>query len=184
MDEKSIIFWDALYSKFSGKKIRTSHLFHTTEGSYKFLKNSLSYFVPEHYEKLKKILFEQQEQNKINSIFIDDITNTNIFDNKKFDIILLSNIAHYIEQIYNKDHLENFKKLITQKLDSLLNEDGIICADYLFWGYLYNERKMPLIERQSIRSKFFQDIFDEWEIDNYFLNNNSKNYVLVYKKKK
>lgn len=182
LQEQEIIFWDYLYSRFPGQTLRTSNLFHDTEESYKFLKHSLYYFQSQYYNKLKEILIKQREENRDVDIEIFDITKKQIPLNNKFDIILLSNIADYLEEFYDKNHLENFKNLITQKLNTSLNHNGIICAAYLFWAYYLNQRKIPLIERDYLRSQYFKDNFEEWMIDNSTVDNYTKDYVLIYKK--
>lgn len=177
-----LLFWDILYSKFPGKTLRCSNLFHDTEETYNFLKHSLYYLQKEYYQKLKEILINMENENKSINIDIYDITKKRTLPRNDYDIILLSNIADYIEDFYDKDHLEKFKKLITKNLNAHLNNNGIICVAYLFWAHYLNQKRLPLIEKDKLRNQYFKDNFEEWIIDNSIIRDYTTDYILIYKK--
>lgn len=108
LNEEDIIFWDTLYSKYSGKKIRSSKLFYSTEEDYTFLKNCLSYLKPKNYYKLKELLKNEEISYDFSSKFhnccMTDLPNT---CKGKFNIINLSNIADFIDEIYKRNPVEN-----------------------------------------------------------------------------
>lgn len=183
LNEESTIFWDTLYSKYSGKHIRLSKLFFKTEETYEFLTKFVSYLNPVGYYKLKNILLNNG--NEIN--FAKNFRNCSISNllhnyNNCFDNIILSNIADFIDEIYKKNPINNFKYLIETELQYILKEEGIICVAYLFWSKNNNQNKVPIINRQHIIEKYFKDSYDEWLIDNSKVKNTTNDSILIYKK--
>ena len=185
LSEKSVIFWDYLYSHYSGMVIRKSKLFFKTEESYKLLTHFVSYLNPDNYYYLKDILNNHQIYFNIEKNF-NNYNLTEIYNsyNKKFDIILLSNIADYLDEIYKKDIVCRFQKYILNDLSNLLNDDGIICLAYLFWADMIKQRSIPLINRRKVINKYFNKNFEEWLIDNSTIKDCSNDHVLIYKRTK
>lgn len=176
------IFWDSLYLDSTGIDIRKSSLFSNDEEPLKVIKKANSYLQKENYELLKnKISLEPYfYQSNVTELF------KNL--NKKYDIIMLSNIAQYIEKMFNKNHLEELKKIIL-KLETNLNEDGIIIVSYLYDFYeRYDFNKIPIIYNlekvKQIIGKLDIIEFDGIQTLKFLTSNNIKDGILIYKKTK
>jgi FMN-dependent NADH-azoreductase len=75
-----------------------------------------------YYYKLRNILLGKEiKYHDIDMIQIPSL-------NKKYDLVVLSNIASYLDYIYDKDHLKNFKQLI----DSIKDKDTRVVVTYLY----------------------------------------------------
>lgn len=120
-------FWDSLYLEQNGVDIRKSMLFSTDEESYKVLPKVNDYLNKDLFEKLKAILLTKDKPKFIET----NITKLSSKLTKKYDYILLSNIAQYLDYIYDKDELINFRRLILN-LSSNLNPNGKIMLSYLY----------------------------------------------------
>lgn len=102
-------------------------LFSTDEESHKVLPKVNDYLNKDLFEKLKTILLIKDEPKFIET----NITKLSSKLTKKYDYILLSNIAQYLDYIYDKDELINFRRLILN-LSSNLNPNGKIMLSYLY----------------------------------------------------
>lgn len=184
LSEENVIFWDALYTKYSGRKIRKSRLFFKTEESYHFLKTFISYFDPIYYLKIKNLLNQDGYNLDIKSIFGN--YNMNCLDKhyNNLDLIILSNIADYLDEIYKDEPVIEFKNYIVNNLANMLTENGIICVAYMFWAHVNNVRAVPDINKKKIREKTFTTGFEEWLISNSQLKDCTDDHLLVYKKTK
>lgn len=182
LSDKDLMFWDSLYKKYSGNKIRSSRLFYQTEETYLFLKTFISYLNPNNYLAIKNIL-KNVDTNIEDNFHNCNMKNLNTLNNK-FDVILLSNIADYINEIYETMPAEKFKKYVIKDLASLLNDEGIICVAYMFWANVKKQKNIPLINRREIRKSLFSTEFEEWLIDNSSVKDCSNDHLLVYKKRK
>lgn len=182
LDEESLIFWDTLYTKFSGNRIRKSKLFFNFEESYNFLKTFISYLNPSNYQILQHKLNSYEHLN-IQQVFNNyDLTELYNSYSCKFDIILLSNIADFIDEIYKRKPINKFKDYIINDLSKLLNNNGIICTAYMFWADSSKQKNIPFINKKAIREKFFSDEFEELLIDNSAIKNCTNDHLLIYKK--
>ena len=182
LSEENTIFWDSLYHKYNGNKTRKSHLFFSDEEIFEFLKHAVLYLQPENYMNLKEKLIIQDAFSEKN---FKNINVKNIQDNyeKQFDIILISNIADYIHEIYPTTPIENFKKWLEHDVQKILGENGIICVAYIFWHYFEKRKDIPLINQKHIRDQYFKDLYEEWLIDNSHIENTTDDKILIYKKK-
>lgn len=182
LTEKDIIFWDALYSKWNGHKIRQSHLFFSTEETLPFLKKAVLYLQPKYYLELKRKLINHDVFSEENFKNIN-MKNIQQHYSKQFDIILFSNIPDYLYEIFPTNQIQTFKKWLEQDIDGMLKKDGIVCAAYLFWHYFKNRKNIPLINQQNIRDKYFKDTYEEWLIDNSSIEDSTNDKILIYRKK-
>lgn len=130
-------FWDGLYEDYTPNQIKDKLFFH--EGL-----NTKSLIVNNNYlhENNYKLLRKQISSSSINFINknIIDIINMDL----KYDYVILSNIFDYLfnlKSYYDKEELmENYYlyKLFLNKLDNVLNCDGIVFFHY-FFGTKYND---------------------------------------------
>ena len=181
LKDDNIIFWDSLFRRYNGNRIRNSKLFYTTEESYEFLSKTLSYLNPSNYQLLKNLL--------LNDETIDNIsfTNANMLDinnmfTEQFDVIYLSNVADYIQEFYKKPYLDNFKNDIENKFSTLLKENGQLVAAYLF-AYNAKTKFLPPINKTNLRKKVFKNNYQELIIDNQAFGKYPNDHILVYKKR-
>lgn len=181
LNDDTKFFWDSLYIDNMGIDIRKSDLFSKDEKPSKVLTKTNLYLEPNNYYKLKDLLPFCQ-----NSTFY----NSNIYDinlNKKYDIIMLSNIPSYLEYIYVDNYLENFHNLIL-KLEENLNDEGIILLSYLYdINHNVNFINGPIIYNLEEVNKYFKyETLKFKGIENilYHQQNPIKDAVLVYKKTK
>ncbi|MBE6159747.1 MAG: DUF3419 family protein [Lactobacillales bacterium] len=176
------LFWDSLYIENTGIDIRTSSLFSKDEEPLRVIKKSNSYLEKETYELLKeKLTLEPYFYRKNIKELAQTLT-------KKYDIIMLSNIAQYLETIFKKDHLECLKKIIID-LSTKLNEDGIIIVSYLYdFCERYDFNKIPLIynleEVRSIIGNLEIIAFEGIQNLKFEASKNIRDSILIYKKTK
>lgn len=140
---------------------------------------NLNYYLEdeENYKHLKSII-ENKSINYIETPITDLKKN---IENELFDYILLSNISDSIENIWNKNSLKNYKRLI-HSLSKNLNEDGLIQAGYIY--SLYSSDVIPLFADDEKRVKIFTpDEFKEQKVTSYRFYSDYDT-VVTYKKKK
>ncbi len=138
LSSSSLTFWSEILSCFSSYKVR-NRLFSSDEYPVNVIKKINNYMVREKYNLLKKSIDE------LNVTFIhSDIRYVSDLLSGKFDYIMLSNIAAYLEGIYY-DKLRGFKNNVLE-LSDFLNENGVI-----FLSYLYDYDK-------DTRVKFYWDL--------------------------
>lgn len=111
------------------------------------LSNMNGYLNEDSYDYLKDIL-NNKDINFIESNIIDL---KNKLLNKKYDLILLSNISDYIYMIYPNNSLNNYYNLIMDLVDNL-NNYGIIEVGYL---YAHNHRHPDDFNSDIDRNKIF-----------------------------
>ena len=144
LKEEYLEFWDYFFNKYNKEEIIGSLLFSDDclpldgiIGVNDYLKND------ENYYKLRKIMLNKE------IIYYDMDIKELPKINKKYDLVILSNIASYLDDIYKSDYLENFKKLI----DSIKKENTRIVVCYLYYNCI----------------KFSADyIYDRYEVDKIF----------------
>lgn len=176
------IFWDSLYLEVSGIDIRNSNLFSKDEEPLRVIKKANNYLDEFNYNNLKNNIKLTPNFYQSNIVRLDKKLN------KQYDIIMLSNIAQYIEGLFDKNHLENLKEVIL-KLEDKLKDNGIIIVSYLYDIYgRYDYNNTPLIYdlrrvRNVIRGL---EIIDFEGIQNlkFEASKNIKDGILIYKKTK
>lgn len=123
------------------------------------------------YYKLRKILKEKTPK------YYD----ANIFDldklNKKYDIILLSNIAAYLDLFYKDDY--TYLKKLRDVLNNIKNEDSVVLLSYLYGGLI--NRKDALGIYNPYRTEKY---FPSTEYEYIKVNKTNKIKELMYGKDK
>lgn len=178
LSKESLLFWKELYNynNLINKKypLDNRSLFFKIcycRNSFDLLKQRLVYLSnEENYNILRNNLF------RTNIYFYnEDITNIPTIKHK-FDIIFLSNIADYINNIFPEPCLLNFRHFIINDLKSLLNNNGDIMIAYLYSidknGFQY------YCGEKEIRDKDNRDLFlsDITTIERFESINNVKEY--------
>ena len=149
LDQETLSFYDYLYSNYDETDIYNKIYYQLNPrcNSLKNIQNMNSYLTSENYKKLSYILKDKEV-----TFIKSDITNLkdNLGD-KRYDMMLLSNISDKIEDIYPGNPLKGYRKLI-HSLSKNLNKDGIIQVGYIYSKYyekvLFSDRK----QRESIFS--------------------------------
>ena len=176
------MFWNSLYLEVSGIDIRNSNLFSKDEEPLRVIKKANNYLDEFNYNNLKNNIKLTPNFYQSNIVRLDKKLN------KQYDIIMLSNIAQYIEGIFNKNHLENLKEVIL-KLEDKLKDNGIIIVSYLYDIYgRYDYNNTPLIyDLRRVRNVISGlEIIDFEGIQNlkFEASKNIKDGILIYKKTK
>lgn len=176
------IFWDALLNTYKKSEIRRpDRLFTSDEPKYHYLEKMLNYIEEEQFQKL---------QNKISKLKINFL-NFSIQElpyhlNKKYDLINLSNIIRYIDDMWEGNPLEEFKK-ITDQLISFLKENGVLIIGYL---YEYQTESYLSIYQPELRNKYYPStIYDYYTFTGvtdikYGHQNRFEDAIIVYSKGK
>jgi len=186
LDKVTRDFWDSLYLKKSGIEIRKSPLFSNDEESVIVLPKINDYLTEETFENLKTI-FNIKDQSR----FIKtDITKLPSKLLRKYDYILLSNIAQYLDKIYDKNKLQKYRTLIIN-LNKNLNPNGKIMVSYLYtpkdtqngddnWESIYNLRRVQeLFKEDNLELIKFDGMYDL----SRKVKSNDKDAALIYTKK-
>jgi hypothetical protein len=182
LKKHSKLFWDSLYLKFEGIEIRKK-LFSLDEAKIRVLKQINKYLNQTDYNLLKQKIIT------INPTFITcNITDILQKINSKYDLIFLSNIACYLESIFDRNYLSNFKELIVS-LEKHITSDGKIVMAYLYDTIPTTEYKneWPIIFNLDEVNNTFQNC--DVEMINFvgteglLHETNINDAVLVYKRK-
>lgn len=178
----SKIFWDSLYEELDGLDIRNSSLFSKDEEPYKIITKSNLYLEEKNYNKLKEKDLYKPNFYKSNIITLSEKLN------KKYDIIMLSNIVQYIEQLFKNNHLEYLKEIILN-LETKLKENGIILVCYMYSiDDIYNENTNPIIYNLKEVKKILKNLeiikFEGIKNLKFLYQKEDKDAVLIYKKTK
>ena len=86
-------------------------------------------------------------------------------------------------KVQPKIWLEKFKKWIENEVAGKLNKNGILCVAYLFWTYFEKRKDIPLINQRNILDKYFKGQYEQWIIDNSFIEDTTNDKILIYHKK-
>lgn len=157
LKDEYLQFWDYFFSNYSTRKIKKSFLFTKDRLNLNTIVRVNDYLSSDkNYYKLRNILLGKEI--KYHHIDITQIPDLN----RKYDLVILSNIASYLDYIYDKEHLKNFKELI----DSIKAKDTRIVVTYLYdnmLGYTNTDNY----------------IYDEKDVNKYF--NSSEYEYLSFK---
>ena len=186
LDDDTRKFWDSLYLKQNGFEIRKSMLFSNDEEPFRVLPKVNDYLNDDAFNRLKVELDKKAKPRFIET----NVTKLSSKLIKKYDYILLSNIAQYLDYIYDKDELFSFKRLI-KSLSNELNPDGKIMLAYLYdtkkesiwsedYANIYNLKKvMEVFADENLELLNFPAITDlKWQYQT-----DKKDAALVYTKK-
>lgn len=173
LDDKSLVFWDYIYSKYGNKYFDS--IYYRFNPDLDNMKRMNAYLEEENYEKLAYIL-----KNKDISFIESNVsTLSNNLDNNYYDLILLSNISESIHNIWDRNYLEQFKNVI-YSLANFLNQYGYIQVGYIY-DY-YNQINCNLFGIKSERQKVFTtDIFHTSFVDS-FIHKDNKDGIITYQK--
>jgi len=179
--DENLFFWKYFFDRYPSILLRKK-LFSNDEYYTKILVNSNSYLCLSGYNELKSKI------DSLSPIFINsDFRDISHELNDKFDYINLSNIAAFIEKMYD-DPLTNFKDDVLELLN-FLNDEGCLFLAYLYdmsfstnyvygWDVIYNLKEVyRLFGRNHLSYIEFKSISDSCKN-----RNNSNDMVLVYKK--
>lgn len=155
LDKETYLFWNGLYEifEFDGIKIYNSNLFIKNDKDF-YIRNN-PYLIKENYNKVKQCILNT----KINFINCNILS---LINYKSYNLILLSNISDYINNIFSDNSLVNFNDFIN-KLKN--NNEMIIMA------YLYDFR---------IKENYRSCIDNIENIDTYFDNINIYKFISAY----
>lgn len=129
LEGETKLFFDYIYTNYNDNSFIFSSLFRYNYNLYvNHLNKMASFYNKEEYYKLKNILIYKDVINyKICSI-------ENLKENfsESYDLILLDNILNYYLQMENLNTKEKIINYIETDLTSMLNENGLLQATYLF----------------------------------------------------
>ena len=177
----SLYFWTRLFEKYPFKKVR-KNLFTADEVNVNAVKHVNAYLSEENY-----YLFKSKIDSITPEFIVSDIKNVNYFLDRKFDFIMLSNIAAFISRIFDNS-LFKFKNCVVN-LSEFLNDGGV-----MFFAYLYdfNRNTIPkehwdIINHLDKVFYTFRDLnigYETIEGMKSLINkkNNSTDLVLTYRK--
>ncbi len=192
LKEECRLFWDSLYLEFSGEEIRFSKLFDRDEPSSRILNEINVYLEKENYYKLKDILLKNQYQLHFYERNLKDLK----YDlNKTYKMILLSNIAKYLNFMYDsknqelKDeayYLRKFKQTIEELLP-YLEESGSLFLAYFYDSKIKESLLYPIYNTKLRNSYFPESTYQIKEFlginqIKYGYQDEEKDAVLIYKK--
>lgn len=171
-------FWDQVYKLFkNGYSICNSRLLINAKGSSKSYIKLLDYLKDDNYNLLKERLYKLDEKNT--TFFNYNIVNLPAALQKKYDLILLSNIQHYIQYTYGGSFdkaLKKYRDFVDNDLSKFLNNDGKVVSEYY---YYYEEDCSPkpddnqtILTNPAVYNVMYGDEFA------------ADDAVLVYQKKK
>ena len=151
LDGHFLDFWDYVFNKYTPKELYKSFLFTDDFLSLDALIYANLYLQSENYEKLKVSLSNKK-------ISYHDIRLEKLGDlNKRFDIVVLSNIPAFLNRIYKKDFLKNFKDLINK----IKYPNSKIIISYLYCNLLEHGSSKEDIYNESVLKQYFP--YDDYE---------------------
>jgi hypothetical protein len=131
LSEQGAESFDALYARFNqkGDLIRQSDIFNNQYDANTLKLRCNPYLQKEEdYEKTKRALAKRL------SLVTCGIEEVSRKLEGMFDVILLSNIADYSQEMFpeSRDYLSDFKRQVVEPMISHLNPNGIICPAYVY----------------------------------------------------
>lgn len=140
-------FWDYVFEKYKPKKIYRSFLFTDDFLDLKGLIKANSYLNVDNYAILKEKLQSKKIRVNYHDKKLQDISNVN----KKFDLIILSNVPAFLDEIYDSECLKNFKNLI----NDICNENTKIVICYMYSNLLERDSSEDCIYNERQLRKYF-----------------------------
>lgn len=173
LDEETKELYDYLYLNYQSALFKV--IYYNFKPDINQMKRMNEYLDEEKFYKLAEII-----KHKHNEFIKSDVTDLREhLEDRKFDFILLSNISDSIEQIYDKDSLKQYKRLI-HGLSKNLNKYGIIQVGYIYDYYSY--RNKGIFSNKEERQKIFTtDEFHTTFVESYRYHDNS-DAVITYQK--
>lgn len=176
LDDDTVDFFNSLFNKYDSNQI-INKIYYRFTPDLKQMQRMNSYLDLDNYNKLSSIL-----ENKDVSFIHSNITELkNKIMTNTYDMILFSNISDSIENIWGKDCLKSFKRLI-HSLSRNLNKDGIIQVGYIY-DYYYGRDHNPFKDKKLRQSIFTTDEFYSTFVESYRLHSAS-DAIITYQKVK
>jgi len=175
------IFWDYFFENYTRKQIFKSYLFSDDYLTLRGLLEVNSYLREDNYYKLRNIL-----NNHIINYYDINLSNLYSLDDK-FDIILLSNIPYFIENIYDINALKKLK----DNLNAISKDNTKIVLNYFYDNLLYHSNKNLMYQEDEVSKYFsnyefkcFESAFNTQIAKGLRLFNNNHDAILISKDKK
>ena len=151
LDDKYLEFWDYVFRNYSPKELYKSYLFTDDFLSLDALACANLYFNVENYETLRECLRDKKVE-------YHDIGLENLCDiEKRFDIIILSNVPAFLNKVYKSDFLNNFRDLI----DKIKHFNTKIVVCYLYSNLLESgSSKDDIYNNRKLREYFPNDEYE------------------------
>ena len=148
---KYLDFWDYVFKNYNPKELYKSFLFTDDFLSLDALAYANLYFNIENYETLRRCLGDKKVE-------YHDISLEKICDiEKRFDIVILSNVPAFLNKVYKSDFLKNFRDLI----DKIKHFNTKIVVCYLYSNLLESgSSKDDIYNNERLREYF---PYDEYE---------------------
>lgn len=140
------IFWDYFFNNYNSEQIIKSNLFTNDFLDLKKLIKVNNYLNEDNYYKLREKL------NNINITYYDYSFKDIPYLNKKYDVLILSNIAAFYENEYYKDSLKDFKNTINKITHN--NSQIVVC--YLYSNMLDNDVNKGIYD-YDLTNKYFNE---------------------------
>ena len=145
LNDNFLEFWDYVFNKYSPKELYKSFLFTDDFLSLDALVRSNLYLQGDNFNQLKQLISNKKVT--YHNIGLQDLGELD----KKFDIIILSNIPAFLKEIYKTDQLRKFKELI----NNIKYPNTKIVVSYLYSN---------LLEHGSSK----EDIYNFYKLTEYF----------------
>lgn len=178
-------FWDYFFNKYKSKDIKKSYLFTNDVLFFTGILAVNDYLKEDNYYKLREIL-------KTKDIKYHDIDITKVPElDKEYDLVILSNIAAYLDNIFKKDYLKSFREII-DKINKNNKTKFVLC--YLYANCInqsdpnYDDIYNTIYVNKHFERENFEyipfDSSDIFEAPYKFSINDRHDYILVNKIKK
>lgn len=144
------IFWDYFFENYTRKHIFKSYLFSDDYLTLRGLLEVNSYLKEDNYYKLRNILNNQSVN--YYDVNLSDLNSIN----DKFDIILLSNIPYFIENIFDKNALKHLRDNII----AISKENSKIVLNYFYDNLLYTSIDNIIYQDNEVSKYFPKEDFE------------------------
>lgn len=175
LDEDTLSFFKFIIDE--SPYIDDKDIYFSFENDLNILQKMNNYLNPDSYIELRKIL-KTKDINFINSNLGELPEKLN---GEKYDMILLSNISDYTNNIYLDNDLKRYRELI-DKLTDNLNLYGTIQLGYIYSNYSKKDNVSNFHIKEERQKYFSTDLFHSLMVESYD-GNNKKDKVIVYQKK-
>lgn len=149
-----LIFWDYVFEKYTPKDLYKSILFTSDYLEFPALIEANPYLHTNNFNQLKIIL-----KNKSICYHDKDLKElSNI--NKKYDLIILSNIPAFLEKIYREKRLAQLKDI----LEVLKKDESKIVLNYFYYNRLNDvENNSDIYDKKEVKRLFVDYEYREFE---------------------
>lgn len=176
LSNNSYMFFEGLYRHFdyNGKNLRKSEIFNNLY--------DISDYKIKYNDYLKKDNYLQAKKKIVSIKFsCNSFINLNKNTDKKYDLILLSNISDYIKDLFKDNYLEKYKMFIENELSNMLKPNGKIALAYIY-DYNLNSEGRTDIDNEKIRSKIFNNKNYQIFTFDSAIDKNKLDAIIVYRK--